>query len=86
MEHTRKIWKYINDARQWQHGGTITEVKVNVNGHWTHKYKQSVVEVAVVDNNRKRILLTYVTTLMDGGPLHKYLGALIDTTSAYKSL
>ena len=58
---------------------------INLNGHWTHKDKQSEVEVGIVENKIKRFFLTYVTPLMDVGPLQKYLRTLSDTTTEGKS-
>ena len=56
------------------------------NGHWTQKYKQSEVELGIMDTNIKLFLLAYGTPLMAGRPLHKYLGAPADTISAEKVL
>ena len=48
--------------------------------------QKSEVEVGIMENNRKRFLLTYGTPLIDGWHLHKDLGTLEDTTSAKKAL
>ena len=78
--------KCINADHQRKHGGEITAVGINVNGKWTWKDKKSEVEVGIMENNRKRFLLTYGTPLIDGWHLHKDLGTLEDTTSAKKAL
>ena len=82
-EHMRKMWRYVNSVRRRQFGGITTAVDINVNGHWTHKGKQSEVEVGIMESNRN---LTCRTPLVDVGHLHKYLGTLADTTSEYKVL
>ena len=48
--------------------------------------QKSEVEVGIMENNRKRFLLTYGKPLIDGWHLHKDLGTLEDTTSAKKAL
>ena len=56
----------------------ITSVDINVSGHCTRKDKQSEVEVRMMDNNRKRFLLTYVTPIIDGCTLQKGMGTLLE--------
>ena len=80
------MWKSKNYDRKRQRRVIITAVEINVNGKWTRKYKQSEVEVLIMDTNRKLFHLIYGILLMDGGNIHKELGTLADITSAKKLL
>ena len=64
----------------------ITSVDINVNAYFTWKSKQSEVGVVIIENNRKLFLLIYRAPLIYGGPIHKDLGKLEDTSSADKLL
>ena len=80
------MWKSINASHQRQREGTITEVDINVNYHWTRKYKQSEVGLGIMETKIKRFLLTKETQLMGVRLINKDLGTLLDTTSEEKLL
>ena len=84
MATHKKIWESINYFHRIQHRGKITEEDIYVNSHCTWRDKQSVAEVGIVNNNRKRFLLTYEILLLYGGPFHKALGKPDNTNPADK--
>ena len=75
------MFKCINYAPQIKCGVTITAEDINVNEHWTQKEKKSEVEVVILDHNRKRYILKYITPIIYGRPLYIDLGTLEYTTS-----
>ena len=65
------MWKSVYFARKIQCGVTKTSLEINLNIHCTKKYKQSELELGIIDTNIKRFLLKYLTPLMDIRPIHK---------------
>ena len=86
MEHTKRIWRFINADWQIEFGGKITVVEINVNGHWTQQDKHPEVEVEIMDNNRNQFIFTYRKPLIYCWSLEKYLVTPEDKNLAEKVL